>query len=250
MQLSLNGKRAFITGGSRGIGLAIARAFALAGADVAICARDPGPLAQAETTLRATGRQVSARVCDVSQAQAVRDWVTQASADLGGVDILVNNASGFGRSDDEAGWATSLAVDLLASVRASQAVMPQFLAQGSGNIIHIASISGLKASVRTPPYGAVKAAIMEYAQTQALQHAAQLIRVNCIAPGSIFFEGGTWDVVQKENPPLYNRILGSIPTGRFGTPQEVANVALFLASDAASWLTGQTLVVDGGQSLN
>jgi 3-oxoacyl-[acyl-carrier protein] reductase len=250
MQLSLNGKRAFITGGSRGIGLAIARAFALAGADVAICARDPGPLAQAETTLRATGRQVSARVCDVSQAQAVRDWVTQASADLGGVDILVNNASGFGRSDDEAGWATSLAVDLMASVRASQAVMPQFLAQGSGNIIHIASISGLKASVRTPPYGAVKAAIMEYAQTQALQHAAQLIRVNCIAPGSIFFEGGTWDVVQKENPPLYNRILGSIPTGRFGTPQEVANVALFLASDAASWLTGQTLVVDGGQSLN
>jgi len=250
MQLSLNGKRAFITGGSRGIGLAIARAFALAGADVAICARDPGPLAQAETTLRATGRQVSARVCDVSQAQAVRDWVAQASADLGGVDILVNNASGFGRSDDEAGWATSLAVDLMASVRASQAVMPQFLAQGSGNIIHIASISGLKASVRTPPYGAVKAAIMEYAQTQALQHAAQLIRVNCIAPGSIFFEGGTWDVVQKENPPLYNRILGSIPTGRFGTPQEVANVALFLASDAASWLTGQTLVVDGGQSLN
>jgi 3-oxoacyl-[acyl-carrier protein] reductase len=250
MQLSLNGKRAFITGGSRGIGLAIARAFALAGADVAICARDPGPLAQAETTLRATGRQVSARVCDVSQAQAVRDWVAQASADLGGIDILVNNASGFGRSDDEAGWATSLAVDLMASVRASQAVMPQFLAQGSGNIIHIASISGLKASVRTPPYGAVKAAIMEYAQTQALQHAAQLIRVNCIAPGSIFFEGGTWDVVQKENPPLYNRILGSIPTGRFGTPQEVANVALFLASDAASWLTGQTLVVDGGQSLN
>jgi 3-oxoacyl-[acyl-carrier protein] reductase len=250
MQLSLNGKRALITGGSRGIGLAIARAFALAGADVAICARDPGPLALAETALRATGRQVSARVYDVSQSQAVTDWVAQAQADLGGVDILVNNASGFGRSDDEAGWATSLAVDLMASVRASQAVIPQFLAQGSGNIIHIASISGLKASVRTPPYGAVKAAIMEYAQSQALKYAAQHIRVNCIAPGSIFFEGGTWDLVQKENPPLYARILGSIPSGRFGTPEEVANLALFLASDCASWVTGQSWVVDGGQSLH
>jgi 3-oxoacyl-[acyl-carrier protein] reductase len=250
MQLSLNGKRALITGGSRGIGLAIAKSFALAGADVAICARAPGPLTQAETALRATGRKVSARVCDLSQAQAVNDWVAQAAADLGGVDILVNNASGFGRTDDEAGWAVSLAVDLMASVRASQAVMPHFLQQGSGNIIHIASISGLKASVRTPPYGAVKAAIMEYAQTQALTHAAQHVRVNCIAPGSIFFEGGTWDVVQRENPQLYARILGGIPSGRFGTPEEVANVALFLASDCASWVTGQTLVVDGGQALN
>lgn len=250
MQLSLNGKRALVTGGSRGIGLAIARAFAMAGADVAICARAPGPLAQAEATLRATGRQVSARVCDLAEAQAVSYWVAQAQADLGGVDILVNNASGFGRTDDEAGWATSLNVDLMASVRASQAVMPQFLAQGSGNIIHISSISGLKASVRTPPYGAVKAAIMEYAQSQALAHAAHHIRVNCIAPGSIFFEGGTWDVVQKDNPQLYARILGGIPSGRFGTPEEVANVALFLASDCASWVTGQTWVVDGGQSLN
>ena len=250
MQLSLQGKRALVTGGSRGIGLAIARSFALAGADVAICARASGPLAQAEAELRQTGRKVSARVCDLSQSQAVTDWVAQAQSDLGGVDILVNNASGFGRSDDEAGWAVSMAVDLMASVRASQAVLPQFKSQGSGNIIHIASISGLKASVRTPPYGAVKAAIMEYAQTQALAHASQGIRVNCIAPGSIFFEGGTWDVVQKENPALYARILGSIPSGRFGTPEEVANVALFLASDFASWVTGQTLVVDGGQALN
>lgn len=248
MQLSLTGKRALITGASRGIGLAIARAFALAGADVAICARSTGPLNQAQAILRETGRNVSARTCDLADVEAVKNWVALAAADLGGVDILVNNASGFGRTDDEAGWATSIAVDLMASVRASQAAMP-FLLEKGGNIIHISSISGLKASVRTPPYGAVKAAIMEYAQTQALTHAGRKVRVNCIAPGSIFFEGGTWDDVQKANPPLYERILASIPSGRFGTPEEVANVALFLASDCASWVTGQTLVVDGGQSL-
>jgi len=249
MQLSLTGKRALVAGGSRGIGLAIAHAFALAGADVAICARAKGPLEKAESSLRSTGRKISAHVCDLADGDAVKAWVAQAAADLGGVDILVNNASGFGRTDDEAGWATSISVDLMAAVRASQAAMP-FLLQNGGNIIHISSISGLKASVRTPPYGAVKAAIMEYAQTQALTHAGHKIRVNCIAPGSIFFEGGTWDVVQKENPALYARILSSIPSGRFGSPEEVANVALFLASDCASWVTGQTLVVDGGQSLN
>jgi 3-oxoacyl-[acyl-carrier protein] reductase len=249
MQLSLTGKRALVAGGSRGIGLAIAQAFALAGADVAICARAKGPLEKAESSLRSTGRKISAHPCDLADGDAVKAWVIQAAADLGGVDILVNNASGFGRTDDEAGWATSISVDLMAAVRASQAAMP-FLLKNGGNIIHISSISGLKASVRTPPYGAVKAAIMEYAQTQALTHAAHKIRVNCIAPGSIFFEGGTWDVVQKENPALYARILSSIPSGRFGSPEEIAKVALFLASDASSWITGQTLVVDGGQSLN
>ncbi|WP_350297268.1 SDR family NAD(P)-dependent oxidoreductase, partial [Limnohabitans sp. Rim8] len=127
MQLSLTGKRALVAGGSRGIGLAIAHAFALAGADVAICARAKGPLGQAESSLRSTGRKISAHVCDLADGDAVKAWVIQAAADLGGVDILVNNASGFGRTDDEAGWATSISVDLMAAVRASQAAMPFLL---------------------------------------------------------------------------------------------------------------------------
>lgn len=248
MNIDLTGRRALITGGSRGIGLAIAQAYAQAGADVAICARSQAALDVARDQLLQTGRRISVRACDVSDPVAIKAWVEQAADDLGGVDILVNNASGFGRTDDEEGWALSIQVDLMSAVRACHAAMP-FIEKQGGSILHISSISGLKASVRTPPYGAIKAALIEYTQTQALAHAAKKIRVNCIAPGSIFFEGGTWDVAQKNNPALYQRILETIPSGRYGTPQEVAQVATFLVSDLASWVTGQTLAVDGGQVL-
>jgi 3-oxoacyl-[acyl-carrier protein] reductase len=248
MKIDLTGRRALIAGGSRGIGLAIAQSFAAAGAAVAICGRQTASLESAAASLEALGQRVSARACDLSRAEAVRDWVEAAAQDLGGIDILVNNASGFGRTDDEAGWAVSVQIDLMAPVRACHAALPYLERQG-GSIVHISSISGLGASVRTPPYGAVKAALMEYTQTQAAALARKRIRVNCIAPGSIFFKGGLWDIAQQQNPGLYERILSGIPSGRYGTPEEVAQVATFLVSEQASWVTGQTVAVDGGQSL-
>ena len=175
-------------------------------------------------------------------------YIQAAAEALGGIDVLINNASGFGASDDEAGWMASINVDLMASVRASYAALPH-LEKTRGSIIHISSISGLTHSARTPPYGAVKAALIQYTLTQAAKYAAQGIRVNCIAPGSIEFPGGNWEKRKTSDPKLYNGILGSIRFGRLGTPEEVANVALFLASDAASWVTGQTIAVDGGQML-
>jgi 3-oxoacyl-[acyl-carrier protein] reductase len=248
MKIDLTGRRALVAGASRGIGLAIAKSFAAAGADVAICARQAGPLESAAASLEALGHRVSARPCDLAHEEEIHTWVKAAAQDLGGIDILVNNASAFGRTDDEAGWMASIQIDLMAAVRACHAAQPYLERQG-GSIVHISSISGLGASVRTPPYGAIKAAMIEYTQTQALAFASKRIRVNCIAPGSIFFEGGTWDTVQQKNPDLYNRILRSIPSGRYGAPEEVANVATFLVSDQASWVTGQTIAVCGGQSL-
>jgi 3-oxoacyl-[acyl-carrier protein] reductase len=248
MQLELNNRNAIIAGGSRGIGRSIALAFARAGANVSICARGEAALRATETELRACGHKVHAATCDLADGPAVTAYVEAAARALGGIDCLVNNASGFGLRDDEAGWAASINVDLLAPVRASRAALP-YLEKSRGSIIHISSISGLTHSARTPPYGAVKAALIQLTLSQASALAQKQIRVNCIAPGSIEFPGGSWEQRKTSDPQLYNAILRSIRFGRLGTPEEIANVALFLASSAASWVTGQTIAVDGGQML-
>jgi 3-oxoacyl-[acyl-carrier protein] reductase len=248
MQLDLTGRNALIAGGSRGIGRAIALTFAEAGANVSICARGESALRETEAELRRFGHTVHALACDLSEAAAVTNYVTAAAQALAGIDVLVNNASGFGAKDNEEDWERSINIDLLVPVRASRAALP-YLEKSRGSIIHISSISGLKESARMPPYGAVKAALIQYTLSQAAGLAAKHIRVNCIAPGSIEFPGGTWEQRKTSNPTLYNSVLGRIGFGRLGTPEEIANVALFLASDAASWVTGQTIAVDGGQML-
>ena len=250
MDLKLKGKRVIVTGGSRGIGLAIAEEFAKEGAAVSICARGQQALDEACKLIEtAGGGEVHAKTCDVSDPIALKEYIESAVAAFNGLNILVNNPSGFGRTDDEQGWQVGLDVDLMALVRASWAAVPHIEKAGGGALIHTSSISGLTSSLRTPPYGAVKAAVIQYTKTQALQLADKNIRVNCIAPGSIEFPGGTWDDAKKNNPALYAGIQNSIPFGRLGEPGEVARLAVFLGSDAASWITGETIAVDGGQML-
>jgi 3-oxoacyl-[acyl-carrier protein] reductase len=249
MTFDFKGKRVVVAGGSRGIGRSIALGFAEAGAAVSICARGAEALAATKAEIERFGVKAHTAQCDLGDGPAVLAYIAAAAAALGGIDVLVNNASGFGSTDDEAGWAASVAVDLMATVRASQAAEPHLVASGGGAIVNISSISGLHPSVRTPPYGAVKAALFQYTSTQAAALARKNIRANCIAPGSIEFPGGSWERRREAGDPLYDRVFKSIPFGRLGKPEEIAAAALFLASPLASWITGQTLVVDGGQML-
>src|SRR6266478_1393984 len=249
MNFDFTGKRVVVAGGSRGIGRSIALGFAAAGAAVSICARGAEALAATRGELAAFGGSAHAASCDLADAAAISRYIGEAASSLGGIDILVNNASGFGASDDEAGWAVSVSVDLLATVRAIRAALPYLEKSDAGAILNISSISGLRATPRTPPYAAVKAAVIEYTLTQAAALARKGIRVNGIAPGSIEFPGGTWERARLNNPDLYGRILRSIPFGRLGRPEEIAQVVLFLCSPLAGWVTGQNIAVDGGQML-
>jgi 3-oxoacyl-[acyl-carrier protein] reductase len=249
MDLKLRGKRVVVAGGSKGIGRSIALGFAGAGASVSICARGQAGLDKASGEITKLGAKAHAAVCDLRDKGSIETYIAAAADSLGGIDILVNNASGFGQTDDEAGWSRGLDIDIMATVRASHAAIPFIEKAGGGAILNISSISGYRASTRSAPYAAVKAALINYTMSQALMLAPKKIRVNAIAPGSIEFPGGMWEERKASNPQLYNAILRSIPWGRLGHPEEIANAALFLCSDAASWVTGQTLNVDGGQML-
>lgn len=242
------GKRVLVAGGSKGIGRSIAIGFAKAGAAVSVCARGAAALEATRAEIAALGVTAHAAPADLGVLAEVTGWVEAAAAALGGIDVLVNNASGFGSRDTEEDWAKGLNVDVMATVRASRAATP-FLKQSRGSIVNVTSISGFRPSLRTPAYAAVKALLVNYTQSQAAAFAPDGVRVNAVAPGSIEFPGGSWEQRRTSDPALYNRILGSIPFGRLGTPEEVAEVALFLASDAARWVTGQTIIVDGGQML-
>ncbi len=247
MDLGLRNKNVIITGGSRGIGRAIALAFADEGANVAICARGAQALSDVKAEIVSRGVNAYAGTCDVGDSAALQQFLSDSNAALGGIDVLVNNPSGFGMSDDEAGWRAGFEVDMMAAVRATQQVTPWIAARGGGAIIHISSISGMEGTTRAIPYAAMKAAMISHSKSMALTLAPKNIRVNCVSPGSVEFPGGTWEERKLANDPVYEAVRTGIPHKRLGRPEEIAAVVVFLASSQASWLTGANIPVDGGQ---
>lgn len=247
MNLELDGQVAIVTGGTRGIGRAIARRLAAEGASLAICARNEEGVREAEAELRQSTNAVYATACDVGNAQALDRFLEESRAKLGRIDILINNPSGFALGDDEAAWNATFNVDLMAAVRASAKVSPWMAEAGGGAIVHVSSIAGLEAGGFPASYGAAKAALVSHAKSLAVALAPRRVRVNSVAPGSIEFAGGLWATVRSQNPEFYNAVLSTIPSGRMGTAEEVADVVTFIVSRRASWVTGACIVVDGGQ---
>jgi 3-oxoacyl-[acyl-carrier protein] reductase len=243
------GYRVAVAGGSKGIGRAIALGFLEAGATVAVCARGQDGLDALHKDADKHAHALHAQACDLADAAQIERWIAAAAQALDGLDVLVNNATGYGFRDDDESWVADFNVDLMAAVRASRHAVPHLKQSPHACILHTSSIGALRPRTMGPPYAAMKAAMNHYARTQALVLAEHRIRVNAIAPGSIEFEGGVWDRAKQHKPEQYAQVLSTIPFGRYGTPEEVANLALFLASPLAGWITGQIVVVDGGQSL-
>ena len=245
MDLGLKSKRVAVTGGSKGIGRAIAEGFAAEGANVSICARNAGEVTATIATLKAKGVKAFGQAIDVADAPALAGWIAASAAELGGLDALVCNVSALAVGDTKESWERSFAVDMMHTVNAVQAAVPHLEKSTGGSIVLISSVSGFEVDFAAGSYGAIKAALIHYAKGLSRQLVGKGIRVNCVSPGNTYFDGGIWQNIEKNMPDLFASTLKVNPTGKFGTAQEVANGVVFISSPMASRISGSNLVIDG-----
>lgn len=245
MDLRLQGLKAIVTGGTKGIGRAIVETLAAEGVQVAFCARNGNEVAAAASVLQAGGARVAGSVVDVADAQALQAWVDSTGAAWGGIDIVVANVSAMAIAGDDAAWQRGFDVDMMGTVRLVNAVMPHLERSAHASIVTIASVSGREIDLAAGPYGAFKAAIAHYTQGLARQLAGKGIRANTVSPGNTYFADGIWTHIEADHPAMFAEALASNPMGRMATPQEIADAVVFMASPRASFVSGANLRVDG-----
>jgi len=245
MDLGLQGKKAIVTGASRGIGRCIASALADEGVDLAICSRSADGLEEARAELEGRGVRVVAQALDVAEGDALKQWIDAAANELGGLDILVSNPSG-GNGTDEKSWRANFEVDLMGAVRSVEAATPHLATSDAASVVFIGTTAAVETFMGPTSYNAIKAALITHANGLSQTLGPQGIRVNVVSPGPIYFEGGAWDTIKQHMKPMYESTVAACPNGRLGTPEEVANAVTFLVSPAASLISGVNLVTDGG----
>ena len=247
MDLGLKGKKAIVTGGTRGIGRAVANLLTDEGCDIGICARTATQIEEATAVFKAKGVEAFGSVVDVADGAQLTSFVKSTPEVLGGLDIFISNVSAMGVANDEASWKKSLDIDVLGTMRGCEAAVPFLEKSGAGAIVVVGSAAAVQVGGLGPrgAYGSVKAAILPYIKALAWDLASKNVRANVVSPGMIYFKGGAWNFVEQNMPDRYRQALNRNPMGRMGTPEEVANAVVFLASPRASFITGTNLICDG-----